>query len=627
MHAMQGRFASTLSGLVRSGGRTGPVHRRVRDVAVARPDSLAISDGARSLTYGSLEASANGLAHRLRALGVGPGVRVGLCHDRAAVTVVGALATLKAGGAYVGLDPAYPDARLEYMLGDAAAPVLLSQRSVTQRLGRVGAEVIDLDHDIDLHRATGDACRQPPDELTTADDVAYVIYTSGSTGHPKGVEVSHGNLTSLVDWHRQAFTVGPADRASVVASPAFDASVWELWPYLTVGASLHVPEPATAAAPDALRDWMVAAAITIGFVPTPMAEVMLDLEWPPDVRLRTLLTGGDVLHRRPAPGTPFALVNNYGVTEATVVSTSGTVSPDAGAGGVPSIGRAIAGTRLYVLDTDARPVPPGEAGELHIGGRGVAIGYLDRPDLTAERFLPDPFTSEPGARMYRTGDLVRLGPEGDVEFLGRLDNQVQVRGHRIELDEIAAALTTHPAVERSVVVAREEEPGDRRLVAYVVPSNGGVPGRQELRDHLSSWLPAYMVPTAFVEMETLPVTANGKLDPDALPAPKRGVSEGSVVGATPTEAALAEIFTELLDIDGFGRHDNFFELGGHSLIGAQLIARIHEHFGVDVILLEIFDNPTLAGMAEIVDDAIVELVASLSDEEVEQRLSTLGLHE
>ena len=577
---------------MRAGRLTEPVHGQARAIALSRPDSLAVSDRTQSLTYGALEAQANALAHRMRALGVRPGVRVGLCHERAAVTVVGALATLKAGGAYVGLDPAYPAARLEYLLRDAAVPVLLTQASVIEVLAPVDAEVIDLDQN------TADSRSDPPSDLTTINDIAYVIYTSGSTGEPKGVEVSHGNLLSLVDWHREAFSVCPADRASVVASPAFDASVWELWPYLTAGASLHIPNVVPAAAPDALRDWMVETAISIAFAPTPLAEALLKLAWPSEVPLRVLLTGGDRLNRRPAPGTPFEVVNNYGVTEATVVSTSGRVAPALGGDGAPSIGRPIAGTHLHVLDANAGPVPPGEAGELHIGGAGVAIGYLNRPDLTAARFLADPFASEAKARMYRTGDLVRFLPGGELQFLGRLDNQVQILGHRVELDEVDAMLTSHPAVDKCVVVAREREAGDRGLVAYVVPANGKPVSRGELREHLSTRLPAYMVPATFVEMDTLPITSNGKLDRTALPAPAPRASSGRTAhDRTPVEVAVTTILEELLELDGVGEDDNFFELGGHSLMAAQLVARLQGHFNVELPLLAIFDNPTAAGIA------------------------------
>jgi amino acid adenylation domain-containing protein len=480
----------------------------VSDIASSNASHLAACDDGQTLTYHQLDARANALAHRLRALGVQPGTRVGLCHERSVVTLIGALATLKAGGAYVGLDPAYPDARLDYMLRDADVAALLTQPSMTTRLTSAGAPVIDLDSFV---AATDDA-DQPPEDLTTTDDVAYVIYTSGSTGEPKGVEVSHQNLLSLVAWHHDNFAVRQTDRASVLASPAFDASVWEVWPYLTAGASLHIPDAATVVAPCLLRDWLVDAGITISFVPTLMAEALLDLSWPLDSALRFVLTGGDVLHRRPPPSTPFTLVNNYGVTEATVVSTSGPVSPDEEPGRAPSIGRVITGTRLYVLDEDGRPIRPGDAGELYIGGDGVAVGYLNRPVETAERFVTDCFTAEPGGRLYRTGDLVRIGLDGELDFLGRLDTQVQIRGHRVELDEIAAALTTHPTVGQCVVVAPEDRHGDRRLVAYMVSANGNVPPRSELREHLAAWLPQYMIPTAFVEMDALPVTTNGKLD-------------------------------------------------------------------------------------------------------------------
>jgi amino acid adenylation domain-containing protein len=599
-------------------GRAEPIHHWVRAIASSHATQLAVCDNGQTLTYAELDSRANALAHRLRELGVQPGARVGLCHERSAVTIIGALATLKAGGAYVGLDPAYPEARLDYMLRDADVAVILTQPSMTTRLMSAGAPVIDLDSFV---VATRDA-DQPPDELATTADVAYVIYTSGSTGEPKGVEVSHQNLLSLVVWHHDAFGVRETDRASVLANPAFDASAWEVWPYLAAGASLHVPDHATATAPRALRDWLVDTGITITFVPTPMAETLLDLAWPPDGALRFVLTGGDILHRRPPPTTPFTLVNNYGVTEATVVSTSGPVSPDAGAGPAPSIGRVITGTRLYVLDDNGRPVQPGNAGELFIGGDGVAVGYLNRPAETAERFVPDCFTAEPGGRLYRTGDLVRIGLEGELHFLGRLDSQVQIRGLRVELDEVAAALMTHPAVGRCVVVAREDDDGDHRLVAYMVATKAPGPDRGELREHLAGWLPQCMIPTAFVEMDALPVTANGKLDRNALPPPERALvsSESRSTGTTSVESVVIAILEELLELDGVDKEDNFFELGGHSLMGAQVVARLENRFDLAVDLLTIFDNPTAAGIAAVIeqdlqDDEGVESVGSTTPED------------
>ncbi len=554
-------------------------------------------------------------------MGVRPGVRVGLCHERGAELVLGALATLSAGGAYVALDPAYPHARLEQMLRDSDTFVLLTQTSTSPRIGAACARVIDLD-------AVFESCDErdhPPEPLAGADDVAYIIFTSGSTGQPKGVAVSHDSLDNLVEWHCSAFALTDADRSSMVASPAFDASIWETWPPLAVGASLHVPDLVTAASPDELRDWLCAEAITTAFVPTPMAEALLAREWPPEVALRLLLTGGDVLHRRPSSTMPFTLVNNYGVTEATVVTTSSVVAPDDGSHTVPSIGRPIAGTCVYVLDPHGAPVRAGETGELYIGGRGVAIGYVNRPQETDERFVADPW--RPGSRMYRTGDLVRATSNGDLQFVGRFDSQVQILGNRVELDEIAGALNAHPTVERCAVNAGVAKTGARRVTAYVVAANGSCVCEDELRAFLEKQLPSYMLPTAFVELDAIPLTRNGKVDCEALPAPGHALVDERGVAATPVESALADVFSELLDIRGFGRHDNFFELGGHSLLGAQLVARIHEHFGVEVTLLEVFDNPTLAQMAEIVDDAMIQLVASLSDEEVEQRLSTSSSHE
>lgn len=574
-----------------------PVHRQIQAMALARPDGVAVTDGARHLSYGVLEAQANSLAHRLRALGVGPGSRVGLCHERSAITVVGALAILKAGGAYVGLDPTYPAARLEYMLRDAAPPVLLTQASVITRLGPLEAEVIDLD------QVEVDGRSDQLSDETTTDDHAYVIYTSGSTGEPKGVVVSHRNLLSLVDWHRAAFSVDVTDRASLIASPAFDASVWEIWPYLTSGASVHIPPREVVGSPDALRDWLVTTGITLAFAPTPLAEALLQGAWPQEVPLRALLTGGDRLNRPPRPGIPFELINNYGVTEATVVSTSGTVRPCAKPVGLPTIGAPIAGTVLHVLDPEGRPVESGWPGELHIGGAGVAVGYLGCPAMTAECFLPDPFSAEPGARMYRTGDLVRQMPDDTVDYLGRLDDQVQIRGQRVELEEITAVLGAHPDVRSCLVVASEEKAGDVRLVAYFVPSHDDVPARDVLREHLITFLPVHMVPTAFIALEALPLSGSGKIDRNALPTLGRQVIDLTLPDATPLQIAVRTILEDLLELDGIGVDHNFFELGGHSLMAAQLVLRLLERFGVELSLLAIFDNPTAAGIAAEIERA------------------------
>jgi amino acid adenylation domain-containing protein len=564
------------------------------------PTALAVADQGCALTYGSLERRANALAHRLRALGVERGALVGLCHDRAASAVVGALAVLKAGGGYVGLDPAYPDTSLDYVIQDAEVRVLLTQASVADRLGSISCEVIDLDADADPIAAAD----SPPQGFVVPSDVAYVIYTSGSTGIPKGVAISHGSLLNLVKWHRQAFRLTPSDRASMVASPAFDASVWELWPYLVAGASLHVADRFTPQAADALRDWLVSERVTIGFVPTPMAEALLELEWPSAPALRTMLTGGDVLHRRPARGTPFTLVNNYGVAEATVVSTSGVVEPGETGGRLPDIGRPILNAQLHVLDPSARPVASGEPGELYIGGPSVAVGYVNRPNLTAERFVPDPSASRPGAVLYRTGDRVRRTEDGTFEFLGRLDDQVAIRGYRIEPAEVMAALASHPAVGSCVVVSRPDARGEPRLVAYLVARRGAHPSQQELRSHLSARLPSHMVPSAFVQVEALPVTSNGKIDREALPAParERRAAVGTSAPRTATEVAVADVLEELLDVHGIGRDENFFELGGHSLMGAQLVVRVQQRFGVDLALLTIFENPSVAGIAAVIDE-------------------------
>jgi amino acid adenylation domain-containing protein len=572
-------------------GFPGLVHEQVAEQARRHPEALAVAAGPRRLTYGELEARSNGLAHHLRSIGVGPESRVAVFMERTPERVVAILAVLKAGGAYVSLDPAHPRERLSFQIADAGAPVVLTQTALAGRLPELACPVISLDGDLPVR---GEA---PPVEVLP-ESLAYVIYTSGSTGIPKGVEIPHRGLANLVAWHRVLYAVTPADRATQVANPAFDASVWEVWPYLTAGASLHIPEEAVRIAPEALARWLAAEAITLSFLPTPLAEALLEGELPPDLALRTLIVGGDRLHRGPAPGAAFRLTNHYGPSEASVVST---MEPVEGAG-VPSIGRPIANLRAYVVDFRGEPVPLGVPGELCIAGAGLARGYLERPDLTAEAFVPDPFAATAGERMYRTGDLVRWRPEAKLEFLGRIDNQVKIRGLRIELGEIEAALAAHPKLREAAVLLREG-----RLVAYLSPQ--GLEA-EEIRTFLLASLPDYMVPAVFVALDALPLSANGKVDRRALAAlpPPTAVPAAAEGARTPVEAALAGIWAELLGLDGIGVHDNFFELGGHSLLATRVVARVRSVLGVDLPLVRLFEAPTVAGLAALVEAAARQAV-------------------
>jgi amino acid adenylation domain-containing protein len=458
-----------------------------------------------------------------------------------------------------------------------------------------------------------------PPSAVTADDLAYVIYTSGSTGSPKGVQITHRALLNLVFWHQRAFAITSSDRATQVTSPAFDATGWEVWPYLAIGASVYLADDDTRQMPESMRDWLVSEKITITFLPTPMAERVMSLEWPEATSLRLLLTGADTLHRYPSPTLPFAVINNYGPTEATVVATSGLVPPMMNGDVSPSIGRPIANTQIFILDEDRKRVPVGAPGELYIGGDGLARGYLNQPELTAERFIPNPFSDEPGARMYRTGDVARFRRDGQIAFLGRTDLQVKIRGYRIETDEVATLLDRDPSIQVSVVVGREDTAGDKRLVAYLIPVHGAELSAGALRNALCTHLPEYMIPATFVLVDALPLTPNGKVDRAALPAPDATNTLRDSVSAaprTPIEERLFGIVASLLGLRQLGIDDNFFLIGGNSLFGAQLVVRTSEAFGIDLPLRTLFAKPTVRQLAGEIEGRIVAQVESMSDDEV-----------
>ncbi|MDQ2855567.1 MAG: non-ribosomal peptide synthetase [Acidobacteriota bacterium] len=595
------------------------VTQMVADKATRCPEALALNAGSRSMTYGELDRAANRLAHHLIGFGVGPESIVAICLDRSLNSVVSALATLKAGGAYLPLDPDYPRERLLFMLNDARPLVLITKQEMAVQLPTGGWNLVVIDRDgpfIERHPT------EQPINRSTSEDLAYVIYTSGSTGAPKGVEVTHGSLMNLVSWHQEAFAVTPADRASHLAAVGFDASVWETWPYLTAGASLHLPDEKVRVSPDRLRDWLVTEDITISFLPTVLAERAMTLEWPKNTALRFLLTGADTLHSYPPATLPFKVINNYGPTECTVVATSGTVECEVSRDELPTIGLPISNTRIFILDEQQEQVPAGVAGELYIGGAGVARGYLNRPELTAEKFilnpLSNPIDKDRSARLYRTGDIARYLSTGEIAYLGRVDDQIKVMGYRIEPNEIVAVLNRHAEVLASVVVARDIACNERQLAAYVVLKPESQLTAEDLRGFLRVELPDYMVPSIFVRLESLPATRNGKVDRGALPTPDAENTlwdEVFTAPRTPLEERLATMLSALLDIEAVSVHDNFFLLGGHSLLGTQLIGQIRGAFGVNLALRSLFDAPTIGELAQEIERLLLIRVEAMSEAE------------
>jgi amino acid adenylation domain-containing protein len=586
------------------------LHRLFEAQTELAPGALAVSFDDRSLTYGELNARANRLARRLRALGVKAETLVGIHVDRSLEMVVGLLAVLKAGGAYVPLDTAYPTERLEFLLADSRVPVLLTRAHLLAGLPAHGAEVVDLDDECVDEREDDLAGGSVPESA------AYVIYTSGSTGRPKGVVVTHANVTQLLASTQRLYEFGSDDVWTLFHSFAFDFSVWEIWGALTFGGRLVVVPYWLSRSPEAFLDLLRAERVTVlNQTPSAFRQLIRAEESAgptDDIALRLVVFGGEALEietlrpwfDRHGDRSP-QLVNMYGITETTVHVTYRALSAgdlDADSGSSP-IGEPIAGWKVLLLDRHLQPVPVGVVGEIFVGGHGLARGYLGRPELTAERFIADPFSTDPGARLYRSGDLARWRADGSLEYVGRSDHQVKIRGFRIELGEIEAALLKHPAVREAVVLAREHAPDDRRLAAYVVGRASEAPGASELRRWLKPRLPEYMIPSAFVSLDVLPLTEHGKVDRDALPAPvAAALSAGFEAPRTPLEVSVASAWAGVLGLDRVGLGDDFFDLGGHSLLATQVVSRLRDALGVEVPLRALFEAPTVAGLAERIEE-------------------------
>ncbi|VBB05116.1 phosphopantetheine attachment site [Lucifera butyrica] len=552
------------------------------------PDNLAVVAGGQQFTYRILNEKANQLAGVLRNKGVKPNCLVGVVAERSPGMLLGILAILKAGGAYLPIDPDYPPERIRYMLTDSGAKIVLTQDRLAAKI-TFGGEVLVLENPALYRGDTADLVRE-----TTARDLAYVIYTSGSTGNPKGVEIEQTSLVNLAAWHRRAYDITAGDRATLIAGPAFDASVWEIWPYLTAGAGLYIPGPETRASLPGLIAWLKDNLITVSFLPTPLAEALLTEEWPPAMALRYMLTGGDQLHRRPRPGLPFTLMNHYGPTENTVVTTCGCVAAGEAADALPSIGRPIDNTEVYILDRHNRLQPAGAPGELCIAGAGLARGYLNRPELTAEKFAANPF--RPGTRLYKTGDLARWLADGTIEFLGRIDHQVKIRGFRIELGEIENRLLQYAAVKEACVIDREDGRGDKYLAAYVTGDRELAV--DELKAYLLEALPEYMVPLYFTQLDKLPLNPNGKVDRKALPQPEEDLSAGVgyIAPRHEMDARIQAVWQEVLGREKIGIDDNFFSLGGNSIKAIQVAARLALDFEVGIN--DIFQCQTIRALAD-----------------------------
>jgi len=588
---------------------------RVNFQGLHQSHAVAIVSGTEEITYGEIVRCASIMASALRAILDGRrGCPIAVCTDDSRHLAIAALAAWKTGCPYLPVATSSPTERLRHMLADADAPIVVVPQAVSSRIPAGDWKLLHIEEFAQVPKGN---LEQPSpaaigDVRIAPQDLAYVIYTSGSTGTPKGVAVTHGNLSNLIAWYNGAFGVTRKDRVTQMRALTFDVSVAELWPALSAGATVYSLDRSTFLVPERLRDYLVAQGITLCEASTLMVEQLLTLEWPDETKLRYLQTGGESLRVFPPAGLPFQVINNYGPTECTVVSTSGVVTRPTKEGAPPSIGSPITGAEVFVLDSNLRPVPEGQRGEMFVAGAGVAAGYIGRRDLTNERFIAIAGIGG-GSRVYRTGDIGRKLPNGEFEFLGRVDDQIKLRGYRIEPAEIIAALRSHPAV--SAAAAKTVGEGvEKQLVAYIVLK--AEVSSADLRSHLALYVPAYMVPELFVPLEKMPLTQHGKIDYSALPFPSRSslLDEAGSTSEPTTEIEIevASILSRVLKQPHIGFKDDFFRFGGNSLLAAQVVVNVQHVFGVDLPMRSVFERPTVEGLAREIENQIVEAASSVA---------------
>jgi amino acid adenylation domain-containing protein len=575
------------------------VHQLFEAQAARTPNDIAVVFGEQSLTYGELERRANQLANHLIKLGSSPDGLVGICLERSVEMVVGLLGILKSGAAYVPLDPAYPRDRIAFMLENAEVPLLLTQAQLKESLPSMASGTVLIDSD---WAEIAKQSQESPSLTLDPENRAYVIYTSGSTGKPKGVEIPHRAVVNFLTTMAERPGMTASDRLLAVTTLSFDIAGLEIYLPLTQGASVEIVSREVSADGHQLLKKLAGSGATVMQATPATWRMLLEAGWKGDSGLKILI-GGEAVSQKLASQLlqkSASVWNVYGPTETTIWSTLSKL--EVGQSAV-SIGRPIGNTEIFILDQMLQPVPIGVAGELHIGGDGLARGYLKRPELTAEKFIAHPLNPDPKARLYKTGDLVRYLPNGNIEFLGRIDHQVKIRGFRIELGEIETVLRQHPAINETVVLAREDTPGDKRVVAYFVPTRDTAPTTAELRSFLKEKLPEYMLPSIFVTLRSMPLTPNGKVDRRALPAPDRADLAPTGTFAAPKDAVesqLVEMWESVLGVRPIGVRDNYFELGGHSLVAVKLMNRIEEAFGKTLPIATLLEAPTVELLAAII---------------------------